>query len=182
MNYAAWNVRGLNKRSHQKEVLSFLNSNQLTFVGLLETKIKSCNLAKVVGKLKKNWQWYANHVDHYNGRILVGWDASIWDISILNTSPQHVTYNVGFRASNVHFLVTFVYAFNDGSDRVPLWDTLSAFDPNVPWCICGDFNTVLSIEEILGGREHWTPEMQQFKDCVYDSGLAELRTSGDLFT
>ena len=182
MSYAAWNVRGLNKRSHQKEVLSFLNSNHLSFVGLLETKVKSMNVCKVVSKLKKNWQWYVNHFDHYNGRIMLGWDESIWAINIIETSSQYVTCEAIYRAANFKILVTFVYAFNDGSERTPLWDYLSSFNHNLPWCICGDFNTVLSVNEILGGREHWTPEMQQFRDCVTSSGLAELRTNGDLYT
>ena len=182
MNYGSWNVRGLNKRSHQREVLNFVDSNHLSFVGLLETKVKARNLSKVTGRLKKNWSWFANHGDHYNGRILLGWDATIWDVIVVSSSPQFITCNVTFKPANVNVYVSFIYAYNDGCDRVALWDYLSSFDLDVPWCVCGDFNTVLSIHEICGGREHWTPEMQQFKDCVCDAGLSELRTTGELFS
>ncbi|KAL8091471.1 hypothetical protein AgCh_033905 [Apium graveolens] len=46
----------------------------------------------------------------------------------------------------------------------------------------GYFNCVLDIDEISGGREHWTPDMQIFKDCVTDLGLGHVRTLGELFT
>ncbi|KAL8091468.1 hypothetical protein AgCh_033902 [Apium graveolens] len=41
---------------------------------------------------------------------------------------------------------------------------------------------MLGINEISGGREHWTPDMQVFKDCVTDLGLGHVRTLGELFT
>ena len=182
MNCATWNVRGLNKRSHQKEALHFVDSNHLNFAAFIESKVKSQNMSKVVNRIKRNWSWISNHADHYNGRIIVGWDAAFWTISVLNSSPQHITCRALFKETNCSFIITFVYAFNDGCDRVPLWDFISSFDPGEPWCLAGDFNTVLSISEIHGGREHWTPEMQAFKDCVTDKGLTSLRTIGDSFT
>ncbi|KAL8119986.1 hypothetical protein AgCh_017207 [Apium graveolens] len=51
-----------------------------------------------------------------------------------------------------------------------------------PWAICGDFNCILSISEVTGGRMHWTPDVQNFQNCVSDCGLQHLRTIGPLFT
>ncbi|XP_074363689.1 uncharacterized protein LOC141704347, partial [Apium graveolens] len=81
------------------------------------------------------------------------------------------------------FLVSFVYAFNDASDRVALWDYCNNLqDVSLPWCLMGDFNCVLGLNEISGGREHWTPDMQVFKDCLINNGLGPIRTVGDVFT
>ncbi|XP_074323205.1 uncharacterized protein LOC141660143 [Apium graveolens] len=38
------------------------------------------------------------------------------------------------------------------------------------------------MDEILGGREHWTPDMQVFKDILFSSGLHVVNTVGDTFT
>ncbi|XP_074351490.1 uncharacterized protein LOC141690603 [Apium graveolens] len=84
---------------------------------------------------------------------------------------------------NLNIIVTFVYAFNDAIDRVPLWDyILSTSNSPTPWAFLGDFNCITSLNEVLGGREHWTPAMQSFKDCLFNSGLEPMRTIGDIFT
>ena len=54
MILACWNVRGLNKRSHQKEVIKLLNKNGVSLVGLVETKVKAGNFNKVISRLNKN--------------------------------------------------------------------------------------------------------------------------------
>lgn len=79
-------------------------------------------------------------------------------------------------------MVSFVYAFNDAIDRVPLWNYIFSISTSLPWCLLGDFNCVTSMDEIFGGREHWTPEMQAFKNCLIDSGLGAVRTVGGSFT
>ncbi|XP_074336316.1 uncharacterized protein LOC141673464 [Apium graveolens] len=44
--------------------------------------------------------------------------------------------------------------------RVPLWNYISNFNhTTTPWCLMGDFNCVISLNEISGWREHWTPDM-----------------------
>lgn len=182
MNFSAWNVRGLNKRSHQKEVDNFIRMNNLSFVGLLETKVKVVNFDLVTKRLNKNWHWINNLAHQYNGRIIVGWDSSIWRIAVCSSSAQHITCMATFLEKQINFCVTFIYAFNYGCDRTPLWTYLKGFQPSVPWCVLGDFNCVTSLDEIKGGREHWTPDMQTFKDCISDAHLDHASTVGDCFT
>lgn len=79
-------------------------------------------------------------------------------------------------------MTTFVYALNDGCDRQPLWHYLSSISTTFPWCILGYFNCVLSMDEIQCGREHWTPDMQQFKECIESYQLDHIHTLGDLLT
>ncbi|XP_074328115.1 uncharacterized protein LOC141666028 [Apium graveolens] len=67
--------------------------------------------------------------------------------------------------------------------RVPFCNYISNFNhTSTPWCLMGDFDCVISLNEISGGREHWTPDMQSFKDCVVNSGLGIVKTIGDRFT
>lgn len=51
--------------------------------------------------------------------------------------------------------------------------------PRSPPPCLGVFQGILIVccmSDILGGRAHWTPDMQDFKDCVTNSGLDELRS------
>ncbi|XP_074342356.1 uncharacterized protein LOC141679887 [Apium graveolens] len=76
-----------------------------------------------------------------------------------------------------------MYAFNAAIDRVPQWDyCLSLSTTTSHWCLLGVFNCVTSLGEISGGREHWTPAMQAFKDCLANCGLDNVRIVGDIFT
>lgn len=54
MNLASWNVRGLNKASHQRELQNFLSMNKVNFMGILETKVKVPNALSISKKIKKN--------------------------------------------------------------------------------------------------------------------------------
>ncbi|KAL8122620.1 hypothetical protein AgCh_010817 [Apium graveolens] len=68
-------------------------------------------------------------------------------------------------------------------DRAPLWDyCLNLSSTSSPWCLLGDFNCVTNLSEISGGREHFTPDMQAFQDCLANCGLDRVRTVGDIFT
>ncbi|XP_074374164.1 uncharacterized protein LOC141714549 [Apium graveolens] len=180
MNFVVWNVRGINKAPHQKELHNFISVNKLNFMGLLETKVKSFNALIISKKIRKDWKWCFNYDHHYNGRVWVGWNPSVWDVSIHSLSSQVITCTATFLEKNLSFLVSFVYAHNDAPDRVPLWNyCMNLSTTSLAWCLLGDFNCVTSLGEISGGREHWTPDMQVFKDFLAHCGLGSVRTVGD---
>ncbi|XP_074351344.1 uncharacterized protein LOC141690440 [Apium graveolens] len=157
--------------------------NKVGFMGVLETKFKAHNALGISKKINKNWRWMFNYEHHYNGRIWVGWDPGVWQLSLHSSNAQCITCFATFLDKNITTLVSFVYAFNDAYDRVPLWNYCSNLNQySMPWCLLGDFNYVLGIKEISGGMEHWTPDMQVFKVCVSDLGLGHVRTLGELFT
>ena len=67
MNLASWNVRGLNKASHQREVKNFISSNSLSFLCCLETKVKREKSTKISQKINNRWSWAFNYDCHPNG-------------------------------------------------------------------------------------------------------------------
>lgn len=89
-------------------------------MGILETKVKAPNAPPISKKINKNWQWLYNYDHHYNGRIWVGWNPNVWDISLHSMSGHYITCNASLIETNSKFLVNFIYAFNDSIDRVPL--------------------------------------------------------------
>ncbi|XP_074293125.1 uncharacterized protein LOC141620054 [Silene latifolia] len=72
--------------------------------------------------------------------------------SILQSSAQLITAQVGEINSGESFLFSVVYGYNDDSDRMDLWDQLKDIQDNHdgPWGICGDFNNVLNFNERIG--------------------------------
>lgn len=182
MNCATWNVRGLNKEAHQNEVIRFISTNKLSLVGLLETKVKKANSYYISKKVARSWKWLFNYDYHENGRVWVGWDNNVWDLNMVDASEQHISCVALFREKQLSFLITFVYAQNRGYERSPLWNYISNVTATLPWVLMGDFNCVVSLHEINGGREHWNSEMQDFKDCLISANLSQVRTSGSCFT
>ncbi|XP_074347302.1 uncharacterized protein LOC141686147 [Apium graveolens] len=125
MKFASWNVRGLNKGPRQKELQNFVSMYNISLMGILETKVKAHNSVGISKKFNRKWKWLFNYESHHNGRVWVGWDPSIWTVTLHSSNDQY---------------------------------------------------------EISGGREHWTPAMQVFKDHLSNYGLGPIRTVGDVFT
>lgn len=72
MNFGMWNVRGLNKSSHQKEVTNFISVNNISLIGLVETKVRVQNSLAISRCINKNWNWLFNYKHHDYGRVCVG--------------------------------------------------------------------------------------------------------------
>ncbi|XP_074315082.1 uncharacterized protein LOC141651263 [Silene latifolia] len=81
------------------------------------------------------------------------------------------------------FFLSMVYGFNDIIARQELWEQLVQFASTVdgPWLACGDFNTVLSHTERLGGSCS-DAEIDDFHDCLSKCGLVDSPAMGSLFT
>ena len=81
--------------------------------------------------------------------------------------------------------VTCVYASCDGVEQRLLWDhlrSLSQMKCNVPWCVVGDFNSVLSSVEKKGGLFPRGLYIVEFKDCMSECMLSDVGFIGSLFT
>ncbi|XP_043720832.1 uncharacterized protein LOC122668311 [Telopea speciosissima] len=75
-----------------------------------------------------------------------------------------------------------VYALNRSLNRIPLWEDIRSISLSVgssPWGIGGDFNVVRFSHEKLGGSPIDIQAVTAFNSCLDDSGLNDLRWSGD---
>ncbi|XP_074278418.1 uncharacterized protein LOC141602008 [Silene latifolia] len=81
------------------------------------------------------------------------------------------------------FYLTMIYASNDLHERVELWDFLKQVATNCtdPWLWLGDFNTVLSPVERLGGNTTEI-ETEQFQECVSLCCMDDISATGALYT
>lgn len=72
MNICSYNIRGMNKRPKQVYVRNLLASNNVSLVGLLETRVKQVNFGSVTRFINSSWEWLNNYSSHVNGRIWLG--------------------------------------------------------------------------------------------------------------
>ncbi|KAL9243816.1 hypothetical protein vseg_017658 [Gypsophila vaccaria] len=178
-----WNVRGLNDLNKQKVVKWFMYNNGVGLFGLIETKIKPSSLLKTNTSLCDGWSITTNCSWHKGGRIWVLWNPKLFDIQILEYGSQYIHMKVYYQIDNRQFLLTMIYAFNGLNDRVELWNFLKevADTCSDPWLWLGDFNTVLSPVERLGGSTS-EAEMEHFQECVSLCGMEDLIATGALYT
>ncbi|VFQ60700.1 unnamed protein product [Cuscuta campestris] len=83
---------------------------------------------------------------------------------------------------DIEFFLTFVYAQNDSAKRKELWDNLTSISINSALCVLGDFNTVLNLDERIGGNPANWEESRMFKNCLGECGLEDLPYEGSKYT
>ncbi|XP_074277729.1 uncharacterized protein LOC141601354 [Silene latifolia] len=178
-----WNVRGLNDVNKQKVVKWFMHNNGVGLFGLLETKLKLGSLLKKNTSICDGWSVSTNCSWHKGGRIWVLWKPTLFDIQFLSYRAQHIHMLVHSQTDDKRFYLTFIYAYNDLNGRTELWNFLKKFSKEctAPWLWLGDFNTVLSPVERLGGSTS-DAEMEHFQDCVSIYCMEDIAATGALFT
>lgn len=142
-------------------IQDFISDNNLSLIGLLETRVQE-NVAKTISSgISPNFEWFFNYNHYGGGRIWLGWNSIFWDVNILSSSAQHITCSVTLLQCKVSLVISFVYGFNTEQARRSLWAELSALSPSLnglPWVVCGDFNSCISTDEKQGGNISWTSE------------------------
>lgn len=180
---AAWNVRGLNSHTRQKEVNAFLLRNKIGLVGLLETKIKPQNFAKVYSNAFQEWCVISNINQVKGGRILIFWLETNFQVDVRFISAQCIHIHVVSKTYKQAFDCTFIYAFNGANERRQLWDDLRAIKCQVQgaWIVTGDFNCPLSQEDRVGSEVQFA-EISDFRGCLDDCELSDVTSTGCKFT
>ncbi|KAL0295882.1 UNVERIFIED_CONTAM: Retrovirus-related Pol polyprotein from type-2 retrotransposable element R2DM, partial [Sesamum calycinum] len=66
-----------------------------------------------------------------------------------------------------------------------LWTAIKTLAENItdePWLILGDFNAVIDASEVCGRAADTTNSMNEFRNCILETGLIQLPFSGSPFT
>ena len=179
-----WNIRGFNKPLKQNGILKFMRRNKVSIMGVLETKLSQHYLDEIARKKFRVWKTENNFQLNPNGRILVFWKEDRVLLEVIEKTDQIIHCLVTCKISAKKFHLSFVYAFNSRMGRRPLWDNICRFNSSsgMPWMLMGDFNNILSIEEKANGIPATSYEMRDFKNCCYEAGISDLRSSGVYFT
>lgn len=164
-----------------------MSLNKLSIFYLLGTHIKQENASRIASKLSSSFKWVFNYEFLDNGRVWLGWDPSFWNVTVLHKSAQQITCSVSSVDGLVSCVVTSVYANNTREARKSLWSDLhqvqaSFPENNPPWCVLGYFNAILSDSETNADIPQLFLSKIEFKDCIGQLGITDLRLDGSLFT
>ncbi|CAJ2632963.1 unnamed protein product [Trifolium pratense] len=116
------------------------------------------------------------------GGIAVMWKNSL-KCQIMNYSLNHVDIEV-IDDSRGMWRLTGFYGFPEGGRRRESWNFLRhlASTSQLPWCIIGDFNDILSSDEKKGRTDRPDWLINGFRDAVVDAGLIDIELVGYPFT
>ena len=127
-----------------------LFEHKLSLVCLVETRVRWINKPLVVNSVFKEWDMLDNYNSHGLGRIWVGWDPRIINISKISETDQIIHCQACILESNDRFKISFVYGSNDDRARRALWDSMSFTQHGgVPWIVVGDFNVFRKVRSLI---------------------------------
>lgn len=182
--FGTWNIRGLNDPLKQKEVCSFVKLNNLSFFGVVETKVRSANLSSCTSRcFPGHWQSFHNIGSLSTARIILGWDPHLLSVAVVFCSPQMVVVSVEMLVEHKCFFASVVYGLNQASERVCLWRDMRSLVPligNSAWVQMGDFNVVRRPDERIEGFD--ASAADDFNSCITDINMQEMMTKGFWYT
>uniref|UniRef100_A0A803P1H3 DUF4283 domain-containing protein n=1 Tax=Cannabis sativa TaxID=3483 RepID=A0A803P1H3_CANSA len=166
-------------KNREKLIKQLISSQKVGLVGLLETRVKARNLGALYLRMFSGWCFTSNNAWHKGGRIIVSWNPNSFDVNIIKCTSQLIHLFV--ETVDKKFFLTFVYGFNDEIGRRSLWADLRDIASKEAWVVLGDFNDILNKEERICTKvKH--KNSSEFRDCVDDCNLEDVKFVGSFFT
>ncbi|XP_074353527.1 uncharacterized protein LOC141703748 [Apium graveolens] len=80
--------------------------------------------------------------------------------------------------------LTGIYGEPNRANRTKTWDLLRhlARDSNLPWCVVGDLNNVMYVNDKVGGLPYPRWLIDGFNEALQDAGLIDGNITGHQFT
>ncbi|GKC41852.1 RNA-directed DNA polymerase, eukaryota, reverse transcriptase zinc-binding domain protein [Tanacetum coccineum] len=106
-------------------------------------------------------------------------------ITIVSQDAQVMHTCIFFKQDKKELFCSFIYAHNCYAYHRALWHILNLHKYYVrgrPWCLHGDFNAELNLEDKSVGSSHIDIAMLEFKDYAEDIEVLDVNHSGLKFT
>ncbi|KAK4381922.1 hypothetical protein Sango_2921400 [Sesamum angolense] len=142
------------------------------------------NSQRVRANLLQNWSWF----DDYSGpagRIWLAWDNLVLSVEILRVENQLIHCRATNKIMHTRCLITVLYGDYDIIPRRELWAALQTVSVNScaePWIVLGDFNAIIDASEACGRAADTTASMNEFRNCITETGLIHIPFTGCPFT
>lgn len=140
---------------------------RLSFLALLEPRISGIRANKVIEKLGFD-RIIRQEAVGFSGGIWCLWKRNLIVIDVLSSSKYSVLLKINPGSSNP-WLLSVVYGSPQERFREDLWNDLRAVHNayDLPWCVVGDFNSILHPYAKQGGVEFNLRASQQFAQCLF---------------
>jgi exonuclease III len=179
MKILSWNCRGLSTPSAIPNLRSIAQGNQPDILFLSETLSKAHTMEKIRVGLNFN-SCLSIDVEGRSGGLSVMWRSSV-NCRIENYSRNFINLIVEDREKE-NWRLTCYYGFHERERRRHAWDLLRNLRDmsDLPWCIIGDFNDLLSHEDKRGTHPNWL--CNGFCSAVSDCDLTDIPLEGYPYT
>lgn len=173
-----WNVTGLNDPRKQRRLMLALKKFHGNVICLLKTHVKQENFFSITDHILPGWICIANYDHALLGRIWVFHESNV-KMECFSMSAQVVHCHSYSLVHKKYFLLSVIYGPNSSYERKVLWEDLRVIKANmieVPWLVCGDFNTELSMPERFDYFEGMvcTQSSLDFRHCLDEVELADM--------
>nr|GEU28766.1 hypothetical protein [Tanacetum cinerariifolium] len=138
----------------QNEVRQVIHDNKLSVCAIFKSHVATRNLKRLCKHVFKNWNWISNAMTCLKGtRIIVGWNQNDVDFAVIHQEPQVIHARIWIKV-----------------------------DRKEPWCLLGDFNAPLFVEDTSMGSSSLDVTMREFKECVENIEVMDVQRTGLQYT
>ena len=150
MIISTWHVRGLGSAVKRRIVKSLVYSHKLDFLFIQESKLKVFD-SRLISSIGGKWLSRGVGVDAVgaSGGLIILWNEEAFVVEDCITNRNCLIISGILQRSQKRLVLCNVYAASVEHERREVWDfilgamrTLTA-----PWCVGGDFNSVLDPSE-----------------------------------
>ncbi|XP_026429081.1 uncharacterized protein LOC113325056 [Papaver somniferum] len=114
-----------------------------------------------------------NSFSNKKGNIWLFWNTTLPEPRVVSLSSQMITVEIGGA------LVSGIHAHVGVIQRRFLWAEMESIsEMNKPWLAIGDFNSIVSQDEKIGGKAENRRAMQEFNNCLNNCDLIQAPKSG----
>ncbi|KAK8484217.1 hypothetical protein V6N11_024353 [Hibiscus sabdariffa] len=121
-----------------------------------------------------------NPVPGSSGGLSLGWNDSI-SVVLRSYSSSHIDVMIDEGDGTDPWRCTGFYGPPEVQNKVISWQLLRSLNdcPNIPWCVMGNFNEILSVTEKQGAlvRNEW--QIRNFCDTLQDCSLFDMGYRGN---
>ncbi|OIT36491.1 hypothetical protein A4A49_60450, partial [Nicotiana attenuata] len=148
---------------------NLITINKVVFVAIMEPFVRK---EKIEGY--KKFLGFHKCISNDNGKIWCFWTTNC-QTTVLTNEDQQITINISEKGEGNGLFLTAVYVKCTASERSELWHSLERVNAMVNWplCIGGDFNSILDIDEKLGGRPYRISKSIDFSYCMNNCELVD---------
>ncbi|KAI0493539.1 hypothetical protein KFK09_023657 [Dendrobium nobile] len=176
INTIIWNVRGIGCPSSRLRTKNHCHIHNISVLVLLEPLISMEKLFSTANFLGFH-QAFAN----VSNKIWVFWKDFVM-IDVIGNFSQVLHCNI--ESLNFQCVASFVYAASSRFGRKVLWEQIENFHSisSLPWLVGGDFNSISTPYERVGGSHPIFQSMEDFNDMIMNCNLIDIGFIGNKFT
>ncbi|KAF7838421.1 putative ribonuclease H protein At1g65750 family [Senna tora] len=181
MNYIVWNCRGTGVKTFPRLIKDLKREFKVDFLALLETHQSGQNAKDIMSKLGFDHSEVVE-ANGQSGGIWCLWNENGFSIQTVFKNSQLVHLKV-LNGSSSWFL-TVTYGSSNATARRDMWNCIDYIGSNMSsaWCVIGDFNAYIAVNEKMGGSVGGSKPDILFKNCLDRNLLMDLHFSVPVFT